>query len=237
MELNNNEIKGENILNDKYLKCIELPNNILAAIEDVEKIISLWNLDNYSNIDKISINETIGDILLINSDYFISSQPNAKTLIFHNINSINDNKIINNINSCESIHCLSSNKNYILVCSKEGISVISIKHKELIQYYDTSNKYYNSFDRCIKIDEDNNIYYLYSDSVVYKRADIIFFCVFKLEEDNMKQILKCQKNLTHANYDEGMNIYIINSQKSFFIAEGRIIICDQYDLDDYNDLY
>ena len=231
MELNNNEIKGENILNDKYLKCIELPNNILAAIEDEEQVISLWNLDNYSNIKKIIINETIGDILLINSDYFISSQPNAKTLIFHNINNLNNDKIINNINSCESIHCLSSNKNYILVCCKEGISIISIKNKELIQYYDTSRDYYYSFDRCIRIDEDNDIYYLYSDSSSYNDATYIYLDILKLKEEKLIKVVKTKSRLNHKNRDKNMNIFILNKNKNYFIIEGRIFVCNEYILD------
>ena len=45
MELNQNEIKGEDVDDDKFLKCIELSNNILAAVEEETQIISLWNLD------------------------------------------------------------------------------------------------------------------------------------------------------------------------------------------------
>ena len=234
MELNQNEIKEEDVGDDKYLKCIELPNNILAALEEEAKIISLWNLDNYSNIEKISINETIGDILLINSDFFISSQPMKETITFHNINNLNDKKIINNIDSLNSIHCLASNKNYILVLGENGISVISIKHKELIQYYDTSEDYSESFDRCIKIDEDNNIYYLYSDDSSYKNADKIYFDILTLNEDSLVKKVECNLKLNHENNKDeeiNMNILPINKNKSIFIFEGRIVICDEYTLE------
>ena len=82
MELNNNEIRGENFEDDNFIKCIELPNNNLATAENHDKIISLWNLNSYLSIYKISIETCIGDLLLINSDYFISSQPNEETIIF-----------------------------------------------------------------------------------------------------------------------------------------------------------
>ena len=230
MELNYNEIKGENFLNDNFLKCIELSNNILAAAEKNDKIISLWNLDNYSNIEKISLNETIGDILLINSDYFISSQPNAKTIRFYNINNLNEEKIINNINSLNNIHCLTSNNNYILVTSEDIISVISIKHKELIQYYDSLGDYYSMYAQCIKIDEDNYIYYLYSESRLYGDEDKIYFEILKLKEDSLVKTVECKVQLNHENKDMNINILPINKNKSFFIFEGRFIIFDQYSL-------
>ena len=115
--------------------------------------------------------------------------------------------------------------------------MISIKHKELIQHYETHRDYSNSYDRCIKIDEDNNIYFLYSDSSSFKESESVYFYMFKLDEYNKRKIFKCQKNLTHENYDKGLNIYIINNQKSFFIAEGRAFICDEYDLDEINDWF
>ena len=234
MELNNNEIRGENFEDDNFIKCIELPNNILAAAENHDKIISLWNLNSYLSIYKISIETCIGDLLLINSDYFISSQPNEETIIFHNINDVNDKKLIKNINSANNTYCLTSNNNYILVCCLEGISVLSIKHKELIQFFETSDDYYNSFDRCIKIDEDNNIYYLYYDSDSYSDSKYINFEIFKLEKDKMIKIISSKCRLEHENNDRKLNIHYLGQNKSSFIADGRIFICDKYDLDYLN---
>ena len=234
MELNNNEIRGENFEDDNFIKCIELPNNILAAAENHDKIISLWNLNSYLSIYKISIETCIGDLLLVNSDYFISSQPNVETIIFHNINDVNDKKLIKNINSANNTYCLTSNNNYILVCCLEGISVLSIKHKELIQFFETSDDYYNSFDRCIKIDEDNNIYYLNYDNDSYTESEYINFEIFKLEKDTMIKIIKYKCRLEHENNDRKLNICYLGQNKSSFIAEGRIFICDKYNLDYLN---
>ena len=49
-------------------------------------------------------------LLLIKSDYFISSQPYSETAIFHNINNLTEQKILENINSSSGRNCLSSNK-------------------------------------------------------------------------------------------------------------------------------
>ena len=95
MELEPHEIIGNNNIDDDiFTKCIELPNNILAAIEKENEVISLWNLNNYNHINNISLNTKIGNILLLNNDYFISTQPNEDTFIFYNINDINNKKII-----------------------------------------------------------------------------------------------------------------------------------------------
>ena len=137
-------------------------------------------------------------------------------------------------NSTNNTYCLTSNKNYILVCCSEGISVLSIKYKELIQFFEISDNYYNSVDRCIKIDEDNNIYYLYYDGDSYNNSEYIIFEIFKLEKDKMIKIIRCKSGLEHENNDKKLNIYYLGLNKSSFIAEGRIFICDNYDLDYLN---
>ena len=231
MELNFNEIRVQNEMDDNFIKCIELPNSLLAAAGFKDKAISLWNLDNYSLVDKISINNIIGNILLINSDYFISSQPGSETLIFHNINNINDKKIISKIDSANSIHCLTANKNFILVCSPKGISVVSIMDKELIQFFETPNNYFSSYDRNIKIDENNYVYYLYTDDDSLRNSDTVHFDIFKLEKDKIIKIIRGSHDLNHKNNDDNLNIYLLDDKKISFIAEGRIFICDGYDLD------
>ena len=233
MELNINEIRGENQNDDMFIKCIELPNGLLAAAGKNDKIISLWNLDNYSLVEKITLNNNIGNLLLINADYFISSQPNSETLIFHNINNINDKKIISNIYSANSIHCLTSNTNYILVCHRKGISVVSIMNKELIQFFEISS-FYQSYDRCIKIDENNYIYNLYTDDTILRGSENAYFDIYKLEKDKMVKIVKGSQNLNHKNNDKNLNIHLLDNNKSSFIIEGRIFICDKYNLDYLN---
>ena len=77
MELSPNEIIMEDIFEGNFLKSIELSNNLLAVIEDEENYISLWNLDNYSKINQISINAIINDLFIINKIrlfYFIPTK-------------------------------------------------------------------------------------------------------------------------------------------------------------------
>ena len=230
MELSPNEIIMEDIFEGNFLKSIELSNNLLAVIEDAETYISLWNLDNYSKINQISINETIKDLLLINSDYFISSQPNSETVIFHNINNLADKKIVENINSSGSTNCLSSNKMYILVSGSEGFSLISIKHKELIQYFEMDYIDTKIYESRIKIDDNNNLYCLYSDSKYDLEAENFYFNIFNLEESIMKKIVKYERGMMHGNIDKNFDIYVLNTIECIFIIDGRIFICSEYDL-------
>ena len=230
MELDTHEIVGDDNIDNKFKKCIELPNNILAAIEGSDRVISLWNLNNYTCINKISLNTVIGNLLLLNDNYFISSQPKEETLIFYNINNINEKKIIHKVKSSDNIHCLDSNQNYIIIFCPKGISIISIKFKELIQFFETNIKYHS----CIKIDENDFIYHLYLDSDSFSKSDYLKFDIFKLEKDKIVKFISGEKNTNHESEDANLNIGYLNKKKSLIIGEGRIFTCERYDLDEYN---
>ena len=229
MELDKHEIVGDDNLDNKFKKCIELPNNILAAIEG-SGVISLWNLNNYTCINKISLNTIIGNLLSLNNSYFISSQPKEETLIFYNINNINEKKILHKVKSSDNIHCLDSNQKYIIIFCLEGISIISIKFKELIQFFETNIKYHS----CIKIDENDFIYHLYLNSDSFSKSNKLKFDIFKLEKDKIVKFISGEKNTNHESEDTNLNIEYLNKEKSLIIGEGRIFTCEKYDLDEYN---
>ena len=233
MELNLDEIKYNNNQNNTFKKCIELPNGLLAAAEsDLNPIISLWDLNNYSYKDKITINETIGDILLINSEYFVSSQPNINTITFHNINKLNTEKIIKNIKTNTKGHCLTANDKYLLTCNDKGISVISIKYQEFIQYFETPEDYIQSYDINIKIDKNNYIYYLYYNGSSFNSSTKTYLDIYKLNNNKITEYARYSNNLEYENVERDIKIYINQKDEISYISAGIIFICDKVENED-----
>lgn len=161
-ESKNKIIDNELHEDDEFSQCIEINNELLAASEERSEVISIWDINNYTKKMQIQLNTMTSDLLLLNSEYFISSQPYQKQIIFHSINNLEEKTIIKNIDSCDCKRCLSANKIYVLVKCKNGIAILSIKNKELIQYiqdFDESSK-----ASCLRIDDNNHIYNLFYDN-------------------------------------------------------------------------
>ena len=232
MESNIKEISYLDNSDGNFKKCIELSNDILAAIEQDKQIISIWDINNYTYKNKITINKHINDILLINDEYFVTSQPNNETIIFHNINKLNNEIIIRNINSKENGECLTSNNNYLLVYNDKGISIISIKYKEFIQYYQTTIEYQSSYNINLKIDNNNFIYYLFYNDSTFRESNKVILDVYKLKNDELCKIARYRQNLEHDNDDRDLSIYINQKNELSFTAEGRIFICDKIEIED-----
>ena len=75
-ELNNEEIKDNSESNiNHFYKCIQITK--INFITSDDKYIKIWsnNSNNYLEIKKIKLNTKTYDLLLINNEYFISSQP------------------------------------------------------------------------------------------------------------------------------------------------------------------
>ena len=80
------------------------------------------------------MNAETNDLLLINDAYFASSQACRKTITFIDISNLKEDKIITNIDSIDCNNCLSVFKNFIIVNCTEGIAIILLETKKLIQY-------------------------------------------------------------------------------------------------------
>lgn len=133
LKLSNQEISEENNINKRgFIKCIGLDNGFIVTANPF--YISIWEYKkkskNYENIDFIKLDSEISNLLSINSDSFIASQPYDKTILFFNYNKLDNFEIVMNVDSMNSQDCLFKYNNYIIVNCNKGIAFISIKNKE-----------------------------------------------------------------------------------------------------------
>ena len=131
-----NEIEKNGII--RFKKVIQM-NNDLIATADQNKGIDLWTKDKdsphgFSVLLEIIVSDSITDILSVNNEYFISSHYSTDKINFYDIKSLSIEKSLFNIDCIDNRNSLLLFKNgYILVNCINGIAMISIKTKEVIQ--------------------------------------------------------------------------------------------------------
>ena len=109
-------------------------------------MIKIWNkhdinINSYSFINTVFLNSTPYDLLLLNDEYFVSSQPFDKAISFIAINSLSIQKTLINVDCIKSNNCLFLFKGYLLINCKNGIAVVSI----------TKRKYFNILKIILRI--------------------------------------------------------------------------------------
>ena len=198
MKLNIDVIKDDKMKKSHFNKCIDISNKNLASCD--WKYIYIWekktvlNKNLYSIKSKIIINAKTIDLLLINDDYFISAQPNNRSITFINIDRFSIEKIIYNIDCICSTNCLLLFKEYIIVNCKKGLAILSNKTKEYINYIElVEKKHKNKIISC----NDNFL-------IVCNILTPIIYISLNLE--NIKNYLKNGNN--NGEYDELINEYI-----------------------------
>ena len=170
--------KGQGRLN----KCIEISNqnNKYLATADSDNYIYIWNKEFVNGnlclnkINTILFEVETKDLLSVDNNYFIGSQPHEKTITFFNTNNFQVEKIMKDINCRFTDNSLLLLKNYIIINCRKGIDVIDIKTKEIIQYIDLfysqeivsiNDKFfylltYSSYPKKKLKDIENNDFYL-----------------------------------------------------------------------------
>ena len=227
MEESQNQIIDNDMLDDEdFSKCIELTNNHLAAIEEGKESISIWSTTTFTKMKNINVNDMISDILLINSDYFVLSQPYSRKIFFYSTKNFAVKKILSNIDSCDCKHTFSMNKKYILVNCKNGFAIISIKNMEMIQYIENLDE--NVKGKCYRINDDNIIYYLfYENKENYLRKYNIFFQMLKLTVDKIEKIKKFKIFYDSEKYSLNADFFLCKNNKVLLNADEKILTLDE----------
>jgi len=182
VEITDNEDGG------RFNKCIEISDEYIATADTISIII--WKKFNkeYSNIKRIYLIEKTYDLLLINNEYFVSTQASQNALTFIDIQNLTKDKVIEGIDCVNDNNCLFLFKNYIIVNCNKGIALISIEEKEIIQYiqnFDIEPRY-----KSLSIyNKDNNyILYILSGLDTNYNKHKFNIRIIKLEDDQLKLI-------------------------------------------------
>ena len=210
------EIKNEN--NSHFNKCICINDNRLITID--ESHIYLWSKKDlkskkFINLKKINLENAVYDICLINNNCLLLSQYSKLTFI--NTENLSTEKIIKNIDCIKESNSLILINDFVLVNCQNGIALISIKTKEVVQYIEN---WKNFKEKKIAKSFDNNIYVLNNSVEIYE---------FNFIDCNLNLVSKIKINKTINDEtlseidDESTNF----SRCNFFINKVGILIWDE----------
>ena len=194
INLTNIEIIGiSNKYEDHYNQCIQISSEYLATAND--NIINIWSkvkYDNrqeieYINIFNITEHSNIFDLFYVNEKYFISFQPDNKTISFINTNMLKQDTTLSNdkFSFYDMKNSILVLKDYITVNCTYGIAFIYIKTKEIVQFIE------NKYRKYICLDNLDSFYIITYVNNNTKKQDIFINDIgdFNFINDDLRLIL------------------------------------------------
>ena len=201
----------------RFNKCIEISDDLLVASDNYYNII-VWKMEDtnkYNNHNRISLNTETCDLLLINDEYFVSSQPNKDTITFFKIEDFSKEKTIEKIDSIDSNNTLFLYKEFILVNCSGGLALIYIKTKEYIQYIE------NDIDDVVQSKKGLFVYndYIYIlNKMDYNNSEQTIYIKVITFEDNL---IKLIDEYEESNIDDNGIIKLMVMSKDSLILWGN----------------
>ena len=122
----------------------------------------------------------------------------TKKIVFYDKNNLDINKVIKNIDAINSHNCLFSFGKYIIINCEEGIALLLIKTKEMVQYI---NSYKDGW-KLLCSSFDNNIYILYEEYSLLRKIKFKEGGFIPIEEYKIKKNTEYFNCLICINYED-----------------------------------
>ena len=209
--INQKIIDNENI-NSHFNKCIQLTEKYLATADN--KHIKIWKKNNKEQLEiekKIVINTKTSDLLLVNDEYFISSQPDKKTIIIININNFEISNTIK-VDCIDSQNSLFNLQNFVIINCIKGIQLLFKKTKEIIQNI-------QDFDNEL----DNKELYVYNNIlyILESYSSNIKLSLYKFNDGFLEKIQEYEKIQIN---DYNLKIMVMNEEQIFLLGNQMHIL-------------
>ena len=213
--IKNQEIIDTEDKDSHFNKCIQLTDKYIATADNNN--IKIWKNTNNEQLEKektIGIDSKTSDLLLVNNEYFISSQPNKKTITVINKNTFEISKTILNVDSIDSQNSLLSLENFIIVNCGGGIQLLFKKTIEITQ---NIPNYDNDFNKKELYVYKNKLYILKQ----YKEYSSSYTSYIKLSkyefiEGLLEMILEYEKTKID---DYNLKIMVMNDDQIFLLGK------------------
>ena len=140
IKISKDEIIDNSETSGHFNKCIDIINRYIVTSDNKNIIIWKNNTKKFIKFKIFDIGIKTSDLLFVNGNYIISSQPQNKTISIYDIKNLIQEKIITNIDSIDSYRCLLKYKDYIIINCERGIVLFSVKTRELCQYIENYKK-------------------------------------------------------------------------------------------------
>jgi len=162
-------------------------------------------------------------LLLVNNEYFISSQPYKKTIIIININTFEISKTISNVDSIDSQNSLLSLQNFTIINCKKGIQLLFKETKEIIQNIQILEN--DSWKKELYV--YNNRLYVLQDLKKYKGNDnylhIIKISIFEFFEGLLEKIQEYEEFQIDDD-NNNLKFIVMNDEQIFLLGKNKYIL-------------
>ena len=220
-KLNQEIIDNENRYSH-FNKCIQLTKKYLATADN--KYIKIWKNNNKEQLEteiKIFIGSKTSDLLLVNDEYFISSQPDKKTIIIININTFEISKTISNVDCIDSQNSLLSLQNFVIINCVKDIQLLFKETKEIIQ--NIQNFENDSWNKELFV-YNNRLYILqeFQEYKNYKYSSTIKISIFEFFEGLLENIREYQK--FQIIDDNNLKFIVMNDEQILLLGKNKYIL-------------
>jgi hypothetical protein len=205
-----------------FNKCIQLTEKYLATADNY--YITIWKNNNKEQLEiekKIDIDSNTSDLLLVNDEYFISSQPYKKTIIIINISTFEISKTILNVDSIDSQNSLLSLQNFVIINCVKGIQLLFKATKEITQNIqnfenDLRNKELYIYNNRLYILQEFEAYRNYNYSPKIKISIFEFFKGLLEKIQEYKEFQICD--------DNNLKFIVMNGEQILLLGKNKYII-------------
>ena len=211
--IKNQEITDNEDINSHFNKCIQLTEKFIATADN--KQIKIWKNSDKEQLEiekKININSETPDLLLVNDEYFISSQPDKKTIIIININNFEISNTILNIDCIDSQNSLFNLQNFVIINCIKGIQLLFKKTKEITQNIQDFDNELNNKELYVY---NNRLYILENYSSNIKLS------LFEFNNGLLEKIQEYEKIQIN---DNNLKIIVMNEEQIFILGKEMNIL-------------
>jgi len=213
--IENQEIIDNEDINSHFNKCIQLTEKYLAKADN--KYIKIWKNSDKEQLEiekKIDINTKTSDLLLVNVEYFISSQPNKKAITIININNFEISNIILNVDCIDySQNSLFSLQNFVII---NCIKVIQLLFKNTREITQNIQDFDNEFLDYKELYVYNNRLYILENC-----SSIIKLSIFEFNNGLLEKIQEYEKTYI---VDKNVKILVMNEEQIFILGKEIYIL-------------
>ena len=196
-----NEIKKFELIDENYLFLMD-DNYIYLLTKN--------NCNNFLCTNEKFLAEILFDECKVDDKYIIVSHQYHLTFI--KIENLIEEKVILNVDCIEDNNNLTLIKDFVLVNCYDGIAIISIKNKEMIQYIEMDNRY--SSNKIIKKSSEDLIY-------IWRSYNNVYAYIFDDYELKLVKVIHCLKE---DNYFLKYSRYLKFTHRDFFITGKDLVI-------------
>jgi len=211
--IKNQEITDKEDITSHFNKCIQLTEKYLATADN--KFIKIWKNNNKEQLEvekKIDIKTKTSDLLLVNDEYFISSQPDKKTIIIININTFEILNTILNVDCIDSLNSLFNLQNFVIINCIKGIQLLFKETREITQNIE-------DFDN----ESKNKELYVYNNRlyILDNYSSNIKLSLFELNDGLLEKIQEYEKTKIE---DNNLKIMVMNEEQICLLGKKMHIL-------------